>query len=48
MCEITANEDGSLNEDFVNWVLSNTMQVIRNSLDKLFLRKANKNVTDQL
>ncbi len=48
MCEITANEDGSLNEDFVNGVLSNTMQVIRNSLDKLFLRKANKNVTDQL
>jgi len=48
MCGITANEDGSLNEDFVNWVLSNTMQVIRNSLDKLFLRKANKNVTDQL
>jgi hypothetical protein len=48
MCEVTANEDGSLNEDFVNGVLSNTMQVIRNSLDKLFLRKANKNVTDQL
>lgn len=48
MCEVTANEDGSLNEDFVNWVLSNTMQVIRNSIDKLFLRKANKNVTDAL
>ena len=48
MTSVTANEDWTLNEDFVNWVLSTTMQVIRNSLDKLFLRKANKNVTDQL
>lgn len=48
MCEVTANEDWTLNEDFTNWILSNTMQVIRNSIDKLFLRKANKNVTDAL
>ena len=48
MCEITANEDWTLNENFDNFILSNAMSIIRNSLDKLFLRKANKNVTDQL
>lgn len=48
MTNVTANEDWTLNESFVNWTLANTMLVIKNSLDKLFLRKANKNETERL
>lgn len=48
MTSIWANEDGSLTESFVNWTLPNTLVVVKNALDKLYLRKANKNDTEML